>query len=495
MKKILFNTLLAAFALSVASSCDDDFNEDVATPQEWPQEEAVTLPGFSATVVSGVADLASGDSVKLFDSTVSSALPEGTFIDHYRLNLTPAEVTDAASTTVNASAGGKVASAELQHIIEMAWGKRPVERTLNATLYADLMKEGQASLLTCENLQVKVIPEAPFIDSAYWLIGGMNNWGNDGVPLNKFNHSDKDVYEDPVFTIMATVSDNCYFKVIPQRNVDEGNYWNNDYVLGCAEDGDTSLDGNLIVSPEKGPGAIQIEKAGMYSITLNMMDYTYAIKEIVPEYYIVGAMQSWNSAATGMTCMLYPQNKMVHSYTTAYEGDANLKLWLGSDFGNWDVAYGTTVDGDNAVSGSLTGTGAGAIVCPEKTTPEVSIYYTFTVDFSTMSYSWTKLQNQTPATYSTIGLIGNGGDWGNDVDFKEVTPHNWLLKEMELTGGEVKIRANDAWDMAWGELDITEQNYGVCSSAGGCGNLNVAAGKYNIFFNDITGEVVFKSVE
>lgn len=53
MKKILFNTLLCAAALT-AVSCSEDFNEGVAAPQAWPQEEAITLPGFTATAASSV---------------------------------------------------------------------------------------------------------------------------------------------------------------------------------------------------------------------------------------------------------------------------------------------------------------------------------------------------------------------------------------------------------------------------------------------------------
>lgn len=399
MKKILFYTLLTAVAFTTVS-CDEDFNEDVAAPQTWPQEEAITLPGFSAASTASV-DLASGDSVAVFTYTAPSNLPEGTTVDNFRLEITPDGVEGAKATTVKASSNGKVASVDLQKIIEDNYGKRPVERTLNANLYANLMKEGQASLLTCEPIAIKATPEAPHIASKYYMVGDMfkvddvnNGWN--AATMKAFNHSDKDVYEDPIFTLMiTTTADNQYWKIIPQDNIDNDDFWAVG-VLGVAIDGDDSMSGSLINTGDV--KAAKIAKAGMYSITLNMMDYTYAIKEVIPEYYIVGAMQNWNAdASKGKTCMLYPQSKMVHSYTTQFKDDANLKLWLGSDFGNWDACYGAAVDGDNAASGTLVGIGAGAAVCPEK-----GAFYTFTADFSTMTYKWTKLENQEPKIYTTI---------------------------------------------------------------------------------------------
>lgn len=497
MKKILFYTLLTAVALTTVS-CDEDFNEDVAAPQTWPQEEAITLPGFVATAAAPV-DLASADSVTVFAYTTPANLPEGTTIDNFRLEVTPDGVEGVKAITVDASANGKVTAAELQKIIEDNYGKRPVERTLNAKLYANLMKEGQASLLTCDPIAIKATPEAPVISSAYYLVGDMAGW--DAKGMLKFNHSSKDVYEDPVFTLMiTTAADNQYWKIIPQENVDadaagdENGFWQTG-VVGVALDGDDSMSGNLINTAEA--KAAKIAKAGMYSLTLNMMDYTYTLKEIVPEYYIVGAMQRWNSdAERGKTCMLYPQSKMIHSYTTQFKDDANLKLWLGSDFGNWDACYGAADDGSNAVSGTLVNVKAGAAVCPEK-----GAFYTFTADFSSMTYTWTKLENQTPKAYTTISLIGafNGWDQATNADLKEVTPHNWVRSAIALTEGQLKFCANDDWADSWGgtgndgDVNVADQNSGKTVYNGK--NMFAPAGTYNVFFNDITGEYVFQIVE
>ena len=108
-------------------------------------------------------------------------------------------------------------------------------------------------------------------------------------------------------------------------------------------------------------------------------------------------------------------------------------------------------------------------------------------------------KNQAPASYEKIGLIGDFNGWGGDFEMEQVTPHNWYAAGLtvEVEGG-IKFRANAGWDVNWGvgadlSHDLSVDNYGV--GANGKGNLKIAAGVYNVFFNDITGEFVFVAVE
>ncbi|WP_251623514.1 Outer membrane protein SusF domain-containing protein [Odoribacter lunatus] len=470
MKRNLLYSLALA-TLFVA--CDDDDYKDWADPQHNGPETAQNVT-FSATSASAInlADVTE-ESVALF--TPSLQAEEGATVT-YKVTLDEEEVLDA-------DANGFVLVEELSEAIANLYGKRPTERTMAGVVDAYVDINGQVVKVSA-NIEVKVTPSAPVISSAYYLVGDMfGEW--DAEHMQKFNHSDQDVYEDPVFTlIFTTTADEQYWKIIPQDNVDaENGFWANPGVVGVVMNGDDSMEGSLV---NNDAGAGMIAKAGMYSITLNMMDYTYTIKEIVPEYYIVGAMQGWSQ--TAMTCMLYPQSKMIHSYTTQYQGDANIKLWLGSDFGNWSACFGSITNDDNSVSGSLVNTDAGAMVCPEK-----GAYYTFTVDFSSMSYTWTKLTDQAPTEYTQISLIGAFNSWGEDADMEEVTPHNWYIAGLEVTAGGIKFRANHDWAISWGgTINLTDQNYGV---ADGSDNLTIPAGTYNVYFNDITSEFVFKTVK
>ena len=496
MKKLSLYISIALAGLFMGS-CSEDF-KDWADPQTNPQEDAITIPGFTATAAQAI-DFASvtTDSVNTF-SLSSAALPEGFTLGNARIELTPQGVENATKTTVNTDLDGKGAVADLAPVVESAYGKRPTARTFDAQVYVNAVKDGQAVLIDAGKINLVMTPKAPFIDSNYYLVGQMTDWSLD--TKFKFTHSDADVYEDPVFTIMfTTTDDNQYWKIIPQGNVDAGNIWavenNPKGVVGVEKDGDDAMSGTLLTTTSKGEkaNAGKIAKAGIYQMTINMMDYTYSIKQIAPEYYLVGALQSWSDQ--NMSCLMTAETAMVQNFTTKWTGDANMKIWLGSDFGKWDNAFGSASgDGVNTAEGKLKA-GGGAIVCPEK-----GAYYTFTADFSTMTYKWTKLANQNPTEFKHVSLIGVGGKWneGDDIDLEQVAPHNWYLAKQEIPAGGLKIRADHKWrdDGNWGFAEGQNyENKGTLITSGGSSNISVPAGTYNIYFNDITGAYAFVEVK
>ena len=496
MKKLSLYISIALAGLFMGS-CSEDF-KDWADPQTNPQEDAITIPGFTATAAQAI-DFASvtTDSVNTF-SLSSAALPEGFTLANARLELTPQGVENATKTTVNTDLNGKGAVADLAPVVESAYGKRPTARTFDAQVYVNAVKDGQAVLIDAGKINLVMTPKAPFIDTNYYLVGQMTDWSLD--TKFKFTHSDADVYEDPVFTIMfTTTDDNQYWKIIPQGNVDAGNIWavenNPKGVVGVEKDGDDAMSGTLLTTTSKGEkaNAGKIAKAGIYQMTINMMDYTYSIKQIAPEYYLVGALQSWSDP--NMSCLMTAETAMVQNFTTKWTGDANMKIWLGSDFGKWDNAFGSASgDGVNTAEGKLKA-GGGAIVCPEK-----GAYYTFTADFSTMTYKWTKLANQNPTEFKHVSLIGVGGKWneGDDIDLEQVAPHNWYLAKQEIPAGGLKIRADHKWrdDGNWGFAKGQKyESKGTLITSGGSSNISVPAGTYNIYFNDITGAYAFVEVK
>ena len=468
-------------------SCTEDYT-DWGNPQSNPEEEAVSFGNGSVTP-EGVINLAdvTGDKVKVA-SIVAPTSTKDTYTPSFKINF------DGQSFDIDAD--GNMAKADLVNYITGKFGKRPTERDLDATLDAWLSNGSTAAkMATSAKFQVKAIPEAPFIDAAYYLVGDLTEWKLD--TKLKFAHSDADVYEDPVFTLMFTTTkdDQCW-KIIPQGNVDAGNIWAVENapkgVVGIEQDGDNAMSGKLLTTNSEGKkaGAGKIAKAGMYQMTINMLDYTYTIKQIAPEYYLVGKLQGWSPE--NKTCLMYAETPMVQSYTTQWNEDANLKIWLGSDFGDWNNAYGSATMADaNTPTGSLkSANNAGAIICPEP-----GAFYTFKADFSTMTYSWTKLENQNPTAYEKVGLIGVGGDWENDVDMTEVTPHNWFI-EKNIPEGSFKIRANHKDDAAnWGFAEGQEfSSTGKLITSGGSKDIKVSAGKYRIFFNDITLEYAIIAV-
>ena len=126
--------------------------------------------------------------------------------------------------------------------------------------------------------------------------------------------------------MFTTTEDDQYWKIIPQGNVDTGNIWAVENapkgVVGIETDGAYAMSGTLLTTTSKGEkaGAGKIAKAGIYQMTINMMDYTYSIEQIA-DYYLVGALQSWSDK--DMSCLMTAESAMVLSFTTKWTKLAN----------------------------------------------------------------------------------------------------------------------------------------------------------------------------
>lgn len=486
MKKIMFLGGLLLSAMTFVG-CSDDFT-DWASPQTNPQEDAIELPGYTASAVTTSIDLSTvtGDSVQVL--TLSDAtLPEGAVVSNTRVELLPDGDETATAVTLAVDNEGRVGKADLQATIEGFYGKRPEARTLVGHVYSNVMINGQAFLVDAQTINVVATPEAPYIASAYYLVGDMCGW--DAASAIKFTHSDADVYDDPVFSVVFTTPKaDCYWKIVPQGNIDSGDFWHEgtDGVVGVAVDGDPSLAGSLVTTA---PKAGKIEKQGFYKLTVNMMDYTYTIEEMAATYYLVGdfgGAASWD--ISNFNYALYPQTTTTQSYTTKWTGSGSFKFF--TEANNWDSAYGaelgTTAGAASGKLASNANNGADNI-----SVPEVGAYYTFTVDMSAMTYTWTKCDESKVIDYNKIGLIGVNGDWDNDVFLTQVTSHNWYVEADVTSDCEVKFRVDGNWDvMDWGaDVNIADQSYGTGTKGGA--NIKLPAGKYKVYFNDITGQFLF----
>lgn len=481
--KLISGLLLSAMAFA---SCSEDFT-DWASPQSNPQESAISLPGYQAEPVSAI-DLSAvdGDSVQIMTLT-QAALPAGSVIDYTRIELLPVEGEETTPVTLNVDNEGRVGKADLQATLEGFYGKSPVQRILAGNVYSDIVINGQAFFVDAHSINVVATPDAPFIASAYYIVGNMTDWFN-GEPI-KFSHSDVNVYDDPVFTVSFTAPADCYWKIIPQNNIDSGDleHTGEDGIVGVAENGDISMEGSLVTGD--GVGAGRILNAGMYRMTINMMEYTYKIEEMAATYYLVGdfgGAASWD--ISNFNYALYPQTTTTQSYTTKWTGSGSFKFF--TEANNWDSAYGaelgTTAGAASGKLASNANNGADNI-----SVPEVGAYYTFTVDMSAMTYTWTKCDESTVVDYNTIGLIGVNGDWDNDVFLTQVTSHNWYVEADVTSDCEVKFRVDGNWDvMDWGaDVNIADQSYGTGTKGGA--NVKLPAGKYKVYFNDITGQFLF----
>lgn len=110
-------------------------------------------------------------------------------------------------------------------------------------------------------------------------------------------------------------------------------------------------------------------------------------------------------------------------------------------------------------------------------------YYKLTVDTTSLTYTLVPVTNP-GTTYANISIIGTATD-GADIQLTKSAfdPHLWTAKAEPLKTGVFKFRANNAWDVNWG----TNSEYFGVGVAGGADIPLSADWKYDIYFNDVTG--------
>ena len=293
IKKILLGmTLLMAMV-----SCTEDYT-DWSKPQVNAEPKAVEFGNGSVTPVD-VIDLANVTEEKIqVASIVAPTSSDANYTPTIKINL--------GDKTYDIDNDGKMATADLASYISEKFGKRPIERDIDATLDAWISNGSTVvKMATSETFQVKAIPVAPVIEEGYYLVGDMFNVeavgdaaGVDGwntvSAKQAFKHSDRDVYDDPFFTLtFETTKADQYWKIIPKKNGDAGTIWAAG-VVGPKENGSESMTGLLT---SDGPGAGKIAEPGKYKLTLNMMDYSYTIEPVNydPFIYFIGSTDGWKS--------------------------------------------------------------------------------------------------------------------------------------------------------------------------------------------------------
>lgn len=114
-----------AFTGVLMASCSDSF-DDWAAPQTYPQEEAITIPGYAATAGNAVDVATAGETAQVI-TLAGAALPEGFTLANVRIEATPADIAGAQPVTINLTNEGVAQTAELQALVADSYGMRPVE--------------------------------------------------------------------------------------------------------------------------------------------------------------------------------------------------------------------------------------------------------------------------------------------------------------------------------------------------------------------------------
>lgn len=225
---------------------------------------------------------------------------------------------------------------------------------------------------------------------------------------------------------------------------------NNDWALNY---GDNGFDGTL----EENGSNIPISTAGSYKITFDTNNLTYTLETF--SVGIVGSAtpNSWDGPDVMMT--YDPYSDSFRAITTLVDGEMKFRM-----NNAWDVNYG-----DDGADGTLEAGSANI--------PVSAGNYIISVNLTEMTYTVEAIDN-------IWGLVGSAtpNSWdGPDVemtrDWSQPNDDIWIATGVTLVDGEMKFRANNAWDVNYGDdgADGTIE-------AGGA-NINVSAGTYNVTLN------------
>lgn len=452
-------------------SCTEDYT-DWGNPQSNPKEEAVSFGNGSVTPVD-VINLADVKTEKVkVASIVAPTSSNAAYTPTYKINI--------GGRAFDIDAEGNMAKADLVNYIVDKFGKRPTERDIDATLDAWVSNGATAvKMATSKTFQIKAVPEAPFIDAAYYLVGDMfttddvDGW-NTISDKQTFKHSDKDVYEDPIFTItFETTKADQYWKIIPKANVDAGNTDASAAgVVGPKVDGEDSMTGSLTNGDAK---AGKIAKAGKYKLTLNMMDYTYTFEEVKydPFIYFIGATDGWKSSDQKLALVDEAKGVYTGYVYVADPNGAGLQFKFQRVAGSWDNeinagTFNTFSDAATTNENGNIGVNAGE-----------GVYY-FDVNLGEGTIKATKVE--------TMGIMGQFNGWSSDAVMTwNAEEYCFEATNVGVTADGWKFRVNGGWDI---NLGGSLNNL----TAGG-DNITVAGNTVKLYPTRKTNDNIYCTVE
>lgn len=449
MKKTLLYSLAAMASLALAS-CAGDY-DDWANPQANEQEASAAKYGVTfANGSEAEGSMADEDGIiNLVTVNSSDANVSGFTLKDLKVN----------GVAVNGTMIGdsvQVSASELEKLVcDQNKSRASVARDLKVETQVSInLASGDAVSITTKGKTTgKFTPTAtpPLDEKGYYMLGQVNGNEWDATSPVWMTKMSDGVYQLKV----TTEKDKNYFKFYEGSKWDESGNWDviNKGVMGCEKDGCEDASGTIYYTGDSWgtPQNMVIAGAGTWIVTLDMNNLSYSVGK--PVLYMKGDANGWDgydylSGEDGVkfTGFMY-LNQNGFKFTTASD-------WSGTGYG---ANFDTAPDAANIVITEPAG------------------YYQVDVDLSEKTYTLTPI--------TSIGIIGSASPngWDSDVDMTYV-PYNkdtkevngyWEVKNITLSAGEIKFRANDGWDISWGgELDnLTTKNGG---------NITVEAGTYDI---------------
>ena len=291
------------------------------------------------------------------------------------------------------------------------------------------------------NFTYKVVRQAV----NYYIVGGPNDWGESAKQKTlKFNQADIEV---PVYTIVfpAAAEGDTWFAIGDDKACDaiaNDNEWK--LLFGTTSgNGEQGENGTLARRTElKDDGSFKVPAGAKFiSVTLDMDAMTYQVKTLdFGEYiYEAGVNNNWGDVLQPLYCSDGQGTYKGFFYAEGADwanGKGAFKFRGAAD--NWDNGnYGAVTMSDDGLTGTLIDDGGSGNILVEPG------FYMAVVNLAAMTYQLTPIN---------VGIIGpaQAGGWDEDTNMTYNKETRAWEATLELAADEVKVRANDGWDINWG---------------------------------------------
>lgn len=402
-------TMLSAVLLLVG--CSGNEYEDWQSPQSHDEDDAIVIPGLTASPVGVINfnDITLSDDFDLQAYVLSGVLPDG-----YVIRTATMEFDEG---TVDADAEGMVSSKALCNYFGSVFGVRPVEREAVARVKLVVMIDGVATNVDAGTITVKAIPQAPEIESNYYITGNINGWINSDRTYVVTNDG-SDPYENPTFGITINVDalqgNALEFKLTPESGL--GGDWSK---CLCAADEEGKFNYNNVGGNFWVPAPSNTDK--YLRLTFNMLDKTWSYEYIAfaPFIYEIGNEGGWSE-----------------NHPLASNGDGTYTgfVYLNGEFKFKPNADNWTDDWEWDGDGKISVNGQGNV-------PAATGLHRIDVDIVNLTYTLSKID--------FVDMIGDAtaGGWDNGTVLTWDDAEGCFSVITSIAAqGTVKFRGNGTWD-------------------------------------------------
>ena len=310
------------------------------------------------------------------------------------------------------------------------------------------------------------------IAPAYYIVGGPNDWQSSAINRTiKFQHSDEDVYVDPVFTVtFDAAGGDTWFAIGDDQACDAIAAGDWSQLYGIVGGDNEAKEGKIARRSELGgDNSFCVKGARKIRVTIDMMEQTFQVEEvnIAEAYYLIGGEKGWSEAEALTQPFTHSEKSVFEDPIFSYVINGGAERWF--SFGDASQIAATTAGDWNQLYGYVgeqTEKGTFARRCDIEGAPDNTFhvdgsakFYRFTVNMLTMEYEitplnfdpyiyfigatdgWTNAEQKLALTdesgiYTGYLYCADPNGWGNEFKFQKV-PGDWgtEINTGMMTGG------------------------------------------------------------